>query len=299
MASTWRCMHLTQAELNRTPGHFVGPSIHPGLFEVAAPPSTPIPNQGSIQRIEGTPVTQLPVSHGMVWLHGLEHARRDAFKVFLTQAIKGIRQYGQDLATYYRERYIYYRPWIEYAVCINDLPRPSDAETFISMILFLSLACVKPDGILSRQVMAITAEQVLEQLQAKLTREMWSDKPRADFLATVHWLILKSGGISRVKIPMTQRSAQHVVAELMSQDDAVERIGNFNIAVVLETLPRCRALSGRHIDMELIQKLAHQLDYGHNLAMAGMPFFVRLDLVPTSELTDHMHITSSPNSAKA
>ncbi|KAF5704037.1 alphan-acetylglucosamine transferase [Fusarium mundagurra] len=283
-------MHLTQAELNRTPGHFVGPSIHPGLFEVAAPPYTPIPNQDSIQRIESTPVTQLPVSHGVVWLHGLEHARRDAFKVFLTQAIKGIREYGQGLATYYRERYVYYRPWIEYAVLINDLPTPSDAET--SMVLFLSLVSIKLDGILSRQVMAMTNEQVLEQLHTKLTREIWSDKPRADILATMHWLILKSGGISHVKIQKPPSSLQHIVAELMTQDDAMEPIRGLNIATVLQTLSRCRALSGHHVDMEFIQRVVRQLDHIHILPMAGMPFFLRLDLVPTSELTGFATFTT-------
>ncbi|KAH7459875.1 hypothetical protein FOMA001_g19829 [Fusarium oxysporum f. sp. matthiolae] len=292
MTSTWRCIHLKQAQLNHTPGHFVGPSIHSGFFEVAAPPYTPISNRHSIQRIENTPVTQLPIRHEVVRQYGLEHARRDAFKVFLTQAIKGIREYGQGLATYYRERYVYYRLWIEYAVLINDLSTPSDAETFISMILFLSLVSIKLDGILSRQVMAMTTEQVLEQLHTKLTREMWSDKPRADFLATVHWLILKSGGISHLKIQKPLRSVQHIVAELMTQDDAMEPIGGVNIAAVLETLPRCRALSGHHVDMEFIQKLVRQLDHIHILPMAGMPFFLRLDLVPTSELTGFATFTT-------
>ncbi|KAI8398607.1 hypothetical protein FOFC_19822 [Fusarium oxysporum] len=290
---TWRCIHVSQEDLYHIPGHFVGLSMHSGYFEVAAPSYTPDNNQRSIQSIENTPVTQLPISHEIVVQHGLEHARRDAFKVFLTQAIKGIREYGPDLATYYRRRYIYYRPWIEYAVLINDLPTPSDAETFISMILFLSLAGIKPDGILSRQVMAMTTEQVLEQLHTKLTREMWSDKPRVDFLATVHWLIVKSGGVSHVEIQMTLRSVERIVPELMSQDHAVEPIGNVNIAAVLETLPRCRALSGHNVNIEFIQKLAHQLEHVHILAIAGMPFFVRLDLVPTSELTGFTTFTKT------
>jgi hypothetical protein len=136
------------------------------------------------------------------------------------------------------------------------------------MILFLSLAGIKPYGTLSRQVMAMTTVQVLEQLHTKLTREMWSDKPRVDFLAMVHWLMVKSGGVSHVEIQKTLSSVERIVPELMSQDHAVEPIGNVNIAAVLETLPRCRALSGHYVNMEFIQKLAHQLEHVHVLAIA-------------------------------
>ncbi|KAG7424677.1 hypothetical protein Forpi1262_v011029 [Fusarium oxysporum f. sp. raphani] len=86
----------------------------------------------------------------------------------------------------------------------------------------------------------MTTVQVLEQLHTKLTREMWSDKPRVDFLAMVHWLIVKSGGVSHVEIQKTLSSVERIVPELMSQDHAVEPIGNVNIAAVLETLPRSR-----------------------------------------------------------
>ncbi|KAF9766161.1 hypothetical protein IL306_001462 [Fusarium sp. DS 682] len=115
----WRCAYVLPEHRHSVLGHFVGPYITYPYLEFAVPSDMAQPINDITYDLTDDVIVQLPISSETM---EPERARQDAFELFLTQAAKGIEEFGPDLAEYYRQRYPSHKLWIEYAVLINNLP---------------------------------------------------------------------------------------------------------------------------------------------------------------------------------
>lgn len=107
---TWRFLFLPKglADLVQRDMHVIGPSHCPSLFEVAVSPGWgKIDNYEDIPGMPPVPI-ELSVADGKLF-------------EFLSNAAKGIFQYGHGLGQYYRERYPKLRTWTEYFILLYDL----------------------------------------------------------------------------------------------------------------------------------------------------------------------------------
>ncbi|KPA37688.1 hypothetical protein FLAG1_09491 [Fusarium langsethiae] len=261
----WQCVHVLPQNLRHVPGHLVGPSIHPSELEVAVPSNAHIRDEHIEHQSTEATIWQLPVANEAIVQYGFKLAQDNAFKSFLTQSVEGIKRYGPDLAAYYQRRYIILRPWIEYAILINELPSATQAETFVSLVMFLALAFATPDSMMASQITPMTTEQVLSKLETRLRSEMWSAQPRIDILVTMRRILVKSGRVTQIGAcgEPYERSIAGIVSEIMSEHPAEKLHDSIDVVALHENLCRCQALSGHRVDMRFIQQAAHKLGYAY------------------------------------